>query len=234
MAVMLPDDLIRVLGWLGLDWPDIDEDEVDRAAGHLRQLADDLDVLVTTMDSLVNDDVLTAMRGSESGAAYVASWNANRENLRELTEVLPEAATALGAFAHVVVGLKLQFLAKLTTALAQLGPLVAMGPLGAGAAAARILTMKLALGALVDAAVSEALRYVNGWFMPILVERVSALLRKVVDFPMVEGTAVDADEVHFDLEALDRAAEAMDQYAEDGERIFTDFLANISDLKLTG
>lgn len=234
MAIMLPDELIKVLGWLGLDWPDIDEDEVDNAADLVRRLADDLDALVTSMDSCVNDEIAQAMTGTKSGTAYIESWNANRANLRELAEFLPEVGTGLNVVSGIVVGLKVQFTIKLTTFLLQLVPLFALGPLGAGAAAARILAMKLVVGAMVDAVVSEAVAKINEMILPILADEIPNVFAKIVDFPMVEGTSVDSDDVQWDLDRLEQVSEKMDMYADDAEVLFTEFVTSVSNLNITG
>ncbi len=135
MGMMLPNELIWVMDKLGLEWPDIDEDEVRKAAGYVRGYRDDMEALVQSADRRINGDIAGAMRG-EAGAAHLNGWNRNRsENVQQLLDVLGPAAVGIDIAADIVLALKIKVIADITITLAQLIPLLAAGPLGAGGAA---------------------------------------------------------------------------------------------------
>lgn len=233
MAVMLPDNLIWILDKIGLEWPDINEDEVHKAADLTRTFRDDLETLIHLADSKIATDVSAGMR-SRGGEAYVAAWNTNRsQNLQKLLDTLDPISGGIDGAGYVVTGLKVKFLAQIAFTVATLIPMLALGPLGAAGAAARMIATKVATGILVDLAVSGVIEAVDGPVIEVLQEVIPGAVQMILDSPLVEDTGADLNEIFFDLQVLEQAETDMNQHASDLESLITDYMSDIADLHLT-
>lgn len=234
MGMMLPDELIWVMDKLGLEWPDIDEDEVRKAADLVRGYRDDMEGLIQTADSRINGDLAAAMRG-QTGAAHVTAWNRSRsENMQQLLDVLGPAASGIDIAADIVLALKVKVIVDITITLAQLIPLLAAGPFGAGGAALLILARKK----LFEFAMEMTLEQIVNQVLPLAVEplanQVPVIVQALLDSPVVEDNIGDTDEFFADLEALDQAADEMDAHAIDVEDRTDRLLADLSNLQISG
>jgi hypothetical protein len=231
---MLPDELIWVMDKMGLEWPDIDEDEVRKAAVYVRGYRDDMEALVQAADRRINGDLAAVMRG-QTGTAHVAAWNRNRsENVQQLLDVLGPAATGIDIAADVVLALKIKVIVDVTVTLAQLIPLLAAGPLGAGGAAVLILARKKLFAMAMEATLEKVIDEVLPLALEPLAEQVPTLVMAMLDAPVVEGALGDADEVYADLAALDEAASQMDADAADVEDLTDRLLADLANLQISG
>lgn len=234
MGMMLPDELIWVMDKLGLEWPDIDEDEVSKAAVFVRGYRDDMETLVQAADRRINGEIAAAMRG-QTGAAHVTAWNRNRsENVQQLIDVLGPAAIGIDVAAGIVLTLKIKVIAEVTLTLAQLIPLLAAGPFGAGGAAALILLRKKLFSMLMEATLEKVIDEVLPLAVEPLVDQVPGLARSLADAPVVEDNIGDVDEFFADLEALDQAADDMDLLAADVEELTDRLLADLANLQISG
>lgn len=234
MGMMLPDELIWVMDKLGLEWPDIDEDEVRKAAVYVRAYRDDLELLVQTADRRINGELAAAMRG-EAGTAHVTGWNRNRsENVQQLLDILGPAAVGIDIAADIVLALKMKVIVDVTVTLAQLIPLLAAGPLGAGGAAFLILARKKLFSVAMEITLEKVIDEVLPLAIEPLAEQVPGLVMALMDAPVVEGTVGDVDEFFADLDALDQAAADMDAHAADVEDLTDRLLADIANLQISG
>ncbi|MGB3730501.1 hypothetical protein [Microbacterium sp.] len=73
MGMMLPNELVWVMEKLGFEWPDIDEDEVRKGATLVRDLGNDLEGVIQSVDRKMNGDISAAMRG-QAGPATLSAW----------------------------------------------------------------------------------------------------------------------------------------------------------------
>lgn len=234
VGMMLPNELIWVMDKLGLEWPDIDEDEVHKAADLLRGYRDDMETLVQTVDRRINGDLAAAMTGN-IGTAQVAAWNRNRsENVQQLLDLLGPAGTGIDIAADVVLALKIKVIVGITLTLAQLIPLLMAGPFGAGGAAVLILARKKLLDMAMEATLEQVINQVLPMVLGPLAEQVPALAMALLESPVVEGTVGDVDEFYADLEALDQAAEDMDGHAADVEDLTDRLFADLANLQISG
>ncbi|KJQ53329.1 hypothetical protein RS85_02843 [Microbacterium sp. SA39] len=234
MGMMLPDELIWVMDKLGLEWPDIDEDEVRKAAVYVRAYRDDMEALVQTADRRINGELAAAMRG-EAGTAHVTGWNRNRsENVQQLLDILGPAAVGIDIAADIVLALKMKVIVDVTLTLAQLIPLLAAGPLGAGGAAVLILARKKLFSMAMEITLEKVIDEVLPLAIEPLAEQVPGLVMALMDAPVVEGTVGDVDEFFADLDALDQAASDMDAHAADVEDLTDRLLADIANLQISG
>ena len=234
MGMMLPDELIWVMDKLGLEWPDIDEDEVRKAAGYVRAYRDDMESLVQAADRRINGELAAAMRG-EAGTAHVTGWNRNRsENVQQLLDILGPAAVGIDIAADIVLALKVKVIVDVTVTLAQLIPLLAAGPFGAGGAAVLILARKKLFSMAMEITLEKVIDEVLPLAIEPLAEQVPGLVLALMDAPVVEGTVGDVDEFFADLDALDQAASDMDAHAADVEDLTDRLLADIANLQISG
>lgn len=234
MGIMLPDELIWIMDKLGFDWPDVDEDEVRRGADILRQFRDDVEAKVQTMDQKVNLELAEAMRG-KAGPAYVAAWNANRsQNLEKMIDLLGPTATGSDILAGVVTGLKVKCIAEVTITAAQLIPLLAAGPFGAGGAALLIIAKKKAIEFVTNIAVEEAMEAVLPMVIEPIVNQLPGVMAAILDAPLVEAVAGDPNEFYADLQALESAEAEMELHASDIESLTDQLMADLGGLNISG
>jgi hypothetical protein len=232
--MMLPDELIWIMDKLGFDWPDVDEDELRRGADILRRFRDDVEAKVQAMDQKVNLELAEAMRG-KAGPAYVAAWNSNRsQNLEKMLDLLGPTATGTDILADVVLGLKVKCAAEVAITAAQLIPLLAAGPFGAGGAALLIIAKKKAIEFLTNIAIDEAMEAVMPMVIEPIVSHLPGVLAAIVDAPIVEAVAGNPDEFYADLAALETAEAEMEMHASDVESLTDQLLADLGGLNISG
>lgn len=233
VGMMLPNELIWIMDKMGLEWPDIDEDEVRKAATYVRTYRSDLETLVQAADSRINGELATAMKG-RTALAQVDGWNRNRsQNIQKLLDVLGPAATGIDLAADIVLALKLKVIVEVTITLAHLIPLLAAGPLGAGGAAALILARKKLFSMAMEATIEQVVNQVLPLAVEPLANEVPGLVAALLDASVVEDTFGDADEFAADLAALDQAADDMDAHAADVEELTDRLLADLANLQIS-
>ncbi|CAH0123082.1 hypothetical protein SRABI121_00261 [Microbacterium sp. Bi121] len=234
MGMMLPNELIWVMDKLGLEWPDIDEDEVRKAAQLVRTYRDDMETLVQAADRRINGDIAASMRGN-IGTGHVAAWNRNRSgNVQQLLDILGPASTGIDIAADIVLALKVKVIVEVTLTLAQLVPLLAAGPFGAGGAALLILARKKLFSMAMEATLEQVINQVLPLALDPLAEQVPGLVLRLLEAPVVEDNIGDVDEFYADLQALDQAADDMDAHAADVEDLTDRLLADLANLQISG
>lgn len=233
MGIMLPDELIWILDKIGLEWPDVDEDEIHKGADLTRAFRNDLEALVHHADTKVTVDVAAGVR-SKAGDAYVNAWNTTRSShLQTLIDALDPVATGIDVGGYVVSGLKVKFAAQLTWEVATILPLLAT-PLTAALAVAKMVATKVAMGIIVDLAVSEAVDQVTPLVIDVLKDQVPGIVQAVLDAPIVEDIGGEISEIYWDLEVLEQASNDNAQHAADMESLVTQYMNDIAALKITG
>lgn len=231
---MLPNELVWILEKLGFEWPDIDEDEVRKAADLTRTFGGDLEACIQAVDRKVTIDLAEAMRG-KAGPAYTNAWSTNRStHLQQLLDFMDPAATGMDLAADVILGLKIKVIAELATTLASLVPLLAAGPFGAGGAVLLIIAKKKLIAAAVDIAVEQALEQIIPMVIEPLVEQMPAVLDAILDAPLVEGAAGEVGEFYADLAALKVASSDMEMHGADLQSITSQFASDVSGLNFGG
>lgn len=234
MGMMLPNELIWIMDKMGLEWPDIDEDEVHKAADLVRGYRDDMESIIQAVDSRVNGDLAMALQGN-AGAAQVEGWNRNRsDNMQKLLDVLGPAATGIDIAGGIVLAMKIKVIAEVTLTLMQLVPLLAAGPFGAGGAAVLLLARKKLLAMAMEATIEQVINEVLPLAVEPLVEQVPVIVMALMDAPVVEGAVGDVDEFEADIEALEAAADEMDAQAVDIEDRTDRLLADLANLQISG
>jgi dihydroxyacetone kinase DhaKLM complex PTS-EIIA-like component DhaM len=237
MAMNIPGELAWVLDMLGYEWPELDEDEIRRAAVIVRQFKEDLEGSIEEANKRVNDDVTSALSAQTAGA-YTNAWNSNREtHMQRLVDLLDPAADGIDLFADAVVALKVKVIAELTITAAQIAAAAATAivTLGASAAAnaAIIAARKKALDIATDIAVEQLAIQLMELVTEPLTNVAVSIASSMLDAPIVEGALGEAAEYKADLEALEQTANDMERTAQDQERLGQDFIAQISALQIS-
>lgn len=233
MGMMLPNELIWVMEKLGFDWPDVDEDELRRGAGMVRNFRDDLETKIQVMDRKVNGDLAAAMQG-QAGPAYVAAWNANRsQNLQKLLDILGPAPTGIDIAADAVFALKMKVIVDVTATMITLVGMLT-NPITAVGAGPMLLIKKKLLNAAVDIAIEQVLNQVLPMVIEPLAEELPAVIMAALDSPLVEAVAGDPDEFYADLQALEQAEGEMEQHAADVESLTERLMSDLASLNIGG
>ncbi|WP_434810880.1 hypothetical protein [Microbacterium sp. bgisy189] len=233
MGMMLPNELIWVMEKLGFEWPDIDEDEVRKAAVLVRNYGNDLESVIQAVDRVVNNDLANAMRG-KTGPATVAAWNANRStNLQKLIDIMPPASTAMDVGADVIFGLKIKVIADVTSTLITLVAMLT-NPFTAAGAGPMLLIKKKLLNAAVDIVVEQLIIQIAPMVIEPMAEQLPAVLDAILDAPVVENTVGDTDEFYADLQALDDAQASLGIHGADIQTLTSTFVADVAALDFGG
>ncbi len=166
----LPDDLVEVLNLVGVDWPQIDEDEVKESAKDYRNLAEGIRDAVKGGNNACSHIVGGKSKG-ETATAIDRRWGKlSTRDLATFAKGCDDLAGALDKCADLILGCKVAIIADLTTA--------------AAAATAGVVGMFFTFGAsgLVSAAavgiarvaVHEAIDYAIDEITSIVTEKIEA------------------------------------------------------------
>lgn len=234
MGMMLPDELIWIMEKVGFDWPDLDEDEIQRLGTILGTFRDDLETKIQTVDQKVSLELHDAMRG-QAGPAYVTAWNTTRDqNLQKLLDLLQPAPAACDIAAAVVVALKIKCVVEMTAFLGKILTAMAAFPVGAGAAALLIIGQKKAMEFAVNVAMEEAMEAVMPMLITPLEDELPAVMDAILSAPLTEAAVGNPDEFYADLQALEQAEADMRGHAADVNTLTANLMADIGGLRLTG
>jgi hypothetical protein len=229
VGMMLPNELVWVMEKLGFEWPDVDEDEVRKGATLVRNFGSDLEDVIQAVDRKVNGDIAGAMRG-QTGPATMGAWNANRsQNLQQLVDIMPPAATAMDVGADAIFALKMKVIVDVTSTLITLVAMLT-NPITAAGAGPMLLIKKKLLNAAVDIAVEQLLNQLAPMAIEPLAEQLPAVIDAILDAPMVEGQVGDSDEFYADLQALEEAQSTMKVHGADIQTLTSNFFAEFSAL----
>ncbi|WAL75437.1 hypothetical protein OU787_30250 [Kitasatospora sp. YST-16] len=117
MGVVLPDELAWVLDLIGINWPNVDEDDYREMADAVRQFAEEIDQHRGDLEQAVAE-----MAGENAGLAleaFQAHWGkVSGTHIHQLAEGCRLVGTALDGVAVVITGAKI-------AAIVQLGVLAA-------------------------------------------------------------------------------------------------------------
>jgi uncharacterized protein YukE len=179
MSIELPGPVVDFLSFIGVDWPQVNEDAVREFAGHVRDFASNLQDTHSAASSTISQ-----MSAAYSGSSYeqlVASWaHMSNSHMQELQEGATVVATALDAAADVIVAMKME----------AIGQLVVMAATFVADQAAAVATLGLAEAA--EAAViagakeivkfleQELVQHIMGEVIGKAVEPLEAVVEKAV------------------------------------------------------
>jgi uncharacterized protein YukE len=105
MAIELPEEVVSLLQFIGINWPDVNEDKVREFGSHVRDFA-------TKVDETHKDSTATVKQMADvyQGASYdalMAKWEQlSSSHMSELVTACHAVATALDVAADVIVTMK--------------------------------------------------------------------------------------------------------------------------------
>lgn len=238
MGMMLPDPLVWIMDKLGFDWPDLDEDEIHKAATLVRGFHLDLSATIDAIDRRVSVDMLEASQ-SAGTLAVADAWNQTRSgHMQQLVDAMDPAATGVDLFADAVLAVKIKVIADVTLTAAQVAAALASAVVtfgaGAGVAAALLLARKAALKVVMDIAIEELMGQVLPMVITPLIEEIPALASAIMDAPVVSGAVTELSNVRVDMVAMQQAADDLETAATDLETVTGQFLSDLEALNFTG
>ncbi|WP_144720365.1 hypothetical protein [Agrococcus jejuensis] len=236
MALNIPSELAFVLNLLGFDWPELDEDEIHRAAHIMRQFSDDIQGTMDEVGARVTGDVPSAVTAN-AASSYSEAWEESQSSMGEFCELIDGAATGVDLAADAVLALKLKVIAELVITAAQLAAATAaaFATFGLAAAAqpaiilARKKIMDIIVGEMVAAAVIQIITLVQDPLTDVL----ESVLDEILDAPVVSSAVGQVEEYQTDYAALEQASRDMDRSAREQERLGEDFMAQIMSLQIS-
>ncbi|GAA2260116.1 hypothetical protein GCM10010430_50220 [Kitasatospora cystarginea] len=149
MALELPPELGTVLNLLGLDWPQANEDEVNRLADELRRLASTLDSVQMNADKALT--VLKEVYHGASADKLAEFWGTVSKYSGMVVEACGATAAALNAAALVIEGCKG---ATVTQLVATQGEMAAASATGPWSSAAVVAAGRQIVSSILEEAVS--------------------------------------------------------------------------------
>ncbi|MFE6687579.1 WXG100 family type VII secretion target [Streptomyces sp. NPDC057743] len=112
MALELPDAVVSFLDFIGVHWPNVNEDKVREFAEHVREFSNNLQQSHQDASSLVEQ--LSEVYQGQSYEALMSKWSQmSSSHMQELVTACNTVATALDAAAGVIVGMKVAAIAEL-------------------------------------------------------------------------------------------------------------------------
>ncbi|ARF53675.1 hypothetical protein B1H19_05305 [Streptomyces gilvosporeus] len=113
MAIELPEQVVSFLQFIGVNWPNIDEDKVREFGSHVRDFAQKVDD--THKDSTSTIKQLEDVYQGASYEALLAKWGQMSDShMTELVNACHVVADALDIAADTIVAMKVEAIAELT------------------------------------------------------------------------------------------------------------------------
>ncbi|MFB7662639.1 hypothetical protein ACFC1R_01650 [Kitasatospora sp. NPDC056138] len=186
MSIELPSELVWIMDLMGLNWPDIDEDELREWAQHVREFAEGM------AESHGDTDILLKnLGGAYEGASYEAlmsRWGqASSGHLTVLIDCCGVLATGLEVAAGAVVVAKGAVVAQLVAMAAEMAAAAAAAVATMGAAAAAEALIIEAGKRIVNAIIQEIESVVIGELVSTAIEPFQAAIEQAVSGLVFHG-----------------------------------------------
>jgi hypothetical protein len=229
MGVTLPSELVWVLDLIGVNWPNIDEDQLREAANQLRELAGELDS--NGGQARADIERMLGVNKAQSLDNFNALWQkVANGHLHQLGEGLNLMGTGLDVSAVVIEGMKVAAIVQLGILAAEViaDQAAAVETLGASEALAAAQTafteqiVKRALDEAVRAVEQQLLQIVEGPVFAALESAAGELAGQLLGDALGTHTGVD-------LGAVGNAgASGFEQGVRQSEQQLADMARNVS------
>jgi uncharacterized protein YukE len=222
MALELPGEVVSLLNFIGINWPNVNEDKVREFASHIRDFASKVDQ--NHQDSTAAIKKMADVYQGASYDALLAKWGQMSDShMSELVTACHTVATALDVAADVIVAMKDAAIAELVALAASFvaDQAAAVATLGL-AEAAEVLIVEAAkkavnyleqqleqyiIGEVIEAAVHPLIEVVGRAAGGLMFQSAESVLGVSAGGGAGTGFLVDPDE-------LDARAELMKTYAD--------------------
>lgn len=221
MAIEIPHEVAMFLNFIGVPYPDINEDQVRELAGHVRTFADEVAATHGAATGAITD--MGSVYQGQSYRALVASWaSLSSSHMERLDELCRAVATALEIAAEVITAVKVVVLTELAVLAAAYAGAMAATVVTSGASVALSQSISLAARHLVKAMEEMLIGYivaeVLGKAIEPLEDAVADMINGVVYNTTADLLGVDTggkDIVYIDPDEVRRYAQVLDDHADD-------------------
>ncbi|MEU7640511.1 WXG100 family type VII secretion target [Streptomyces sp. NPDC039016] len=230
MALELPDAMVSLLDFIGVQWPNVNEDKVREFGGHVRDFANNIQQ--SHQDATSSVEQLSAVYQGASYDALMAKWGQmSSSHMNELVTGCHTVATALDVAAGVIVGMKAAAIAELVVLAVSfvadqaaaaftfgLAEVAEAGIIAAARKATSYLEQQLeqyVIGQVIEAAITPLVEVVGNAVSGLVYEGTTKALGAPVAGGAGESFSVHPEELHARSQALTKHAETVSAHAED-------------------
>lgn len=164
MGLQLPPELISLLGMLGYEWPESNEESIFTLAGEWTGMADQLSGKIEALDVAARK-VLDGNKGADIDA-FNASWSDPEGGVRNLADAADPSQTVnigLTVSAGLILALKIQVIVQLAILAVQIAWAIATAAVTFGASMLQVPIFKTITGLIIDQLMTQATNLVlNG------------------------------------------------------------------------
>ncbi|MFG2227744.1 WXG100 family type VII secretion target [Streptomyces sp. NPDC048644] len=228
MALELPDAVVSLLDFIGVHWPDVNEDKVREFAEHVRDFAGK--VQQSHQDATSSVEQLSEIYQGASYDALMAKWGQmSSSHMNELVTACHTVATALEAAAGVIVTMKgaaiaelvvlaVTFIADQAAAAVTFGlaEIAEAGIIAAARKATSYLEQQLeqyVVGQVIEAAITPLVEVVGNAVSGLVFENTAKALGVPAGAGAGQSFSVHPEELHARSQALTKHAETMEAHA---------------------
>ncbi|MFI1018178.1 nucleic acid/nucleotide deaminase domain-containing protein [Streptomyces sp. NPDC020965] len=214
MGIRLPDDLVEVLDLIGIDWPQIDEDEVKASAKDYRNLSEGIRDAVKEGNNACSHIIAGKSKGDTVQAIDRRWGGLTTRDLGTFAKGCDDLADALDDCAGLIAGCKTAIIAKLTaTAATATAGVVGMfftaglsGLVSAGVIAAARLIIQEAIDLAIDRITSIVTDKIESKILSELDKLFSNQPGSGTYDVMASGSAGTAQDLVIEFDEFERAA----------------------------
>ncbi|GAA5013491.1 WXG100 family type VII secretion target [Kitasatospora paranensis] len=221
MAIELPGEVESFLGFIGINWPSVNEDKVREFGSHVKEFAENIEAAHRESTATIH-----ALSEAYQGASYealLAKWSElSGSHMDELVQACHVVASALDVAAGVIVAMKLEAIAELVALAAAFVADQAAAVATLGAAEAALVLIEEAAKKLVNFLEQQLEQYIIGQVVEAAVDPLVEVVGRAVS-GMVFRAAESALGVsgggggtgfRIDPDALESHAQTMHRHAE--------------------
>ncbi|MBF6468514.1 hypothetical protein IU427_25600 [Nocardia beijingensis] len=216
MAIEIPSEVALFLNWIGIPYPDVNEDDVRALGRYVHEFAQNVEASHESATGVVTD--MGAVYSGESYEALVAAWaTMSASHMAELDAACHVVATALDIAADVITAVKVAVLAELAALAASYAVALTIPGGAAFGVAIREVCRRLCNG-MEEMLVSYIAAEVIGRAIEPLEHTIDRLIRGTVRYtlglpePHPSGSAVQA--LYIDPDEVLRYADILDAHAD--------------------
>ncbi|MER6046039.1 WXG100 family type VII secretion target [Streptomyces sp. NPDC001793] len=230
MALELPDAVVTFLDFVGVHWPNVNEDKVSEFASHVRDFANNLQQ--SHQDATSSVEQLSQIYQGASYDALMAKWGQmSSSHMNELVTACHTVATALDAASGVIVGMKAAAIAELVVLAVSfvadqaaaavtfgLAEVAEAGIIAAARKATSYLEQQLeqyVVGQVIEAAITPLVDVVGKAVSGLVYEGTAKALGVAAGGGVGESFSVHPEELHARSQKLSAHAEKVAAHAED-------------------
>ncbi|MGH3415947.1 MAG: hypothetical protein ACRDSS_05735 [Actinocrinis sp.] len=180
MALELPGEVVQLLQFIGVNWPNIDEDKVREAGRHVKQFAENLKS--THQDATAHLQQAGQHYQGSGYEAMIAAWGQkSNDHMNELFEACDVVATALDAGAEVIIGMKVAAIAELVALAVSFVADQAAAVATFGLAEAALVLIEEAAKKCVSFLEQQLIQYIIGEIVGAAIQPLIGTIDKAID-----------------------------------------------------